>query len=151
MPSQEFTLVLSVVAVVISLISAFAAIGRWLVTYKQIKVQNLLNISQFLHQAELREARHAVRNSQAENLDFDGVRKVSSSFDLAALFIRHKLIDEAIFLEYWGPFLTFLRSHLSGFENQVMFGNVSFCEYYRHFYWIMDEAAKKASQPGPLA
>jgi hypothetical protein len=151
MPSQEFSLVLSVVAVVISCISAFAAIERWLVTYKQIKVQNLLNISQFLHQAELREARQVVRNSKAENLGFDLVRKVSSSFDFAALFVRHELIDEAVFLEYWGPFLIFLRSHLSGFENQVMFGNVSFCQYYRHFYWLMNEAVSKTSQAGPLA
>jgi hypothetical protein len=150
MPSTEVTLVLSVVAVVISCISAFAAIGRWLVTYRQINVQNLLNISQFLHQAELREARQVVRSSKPENLDFDAVRKVSSSFDLSALFIRHKLIDETVFLEYWGPFLTFLRSHLSGFENRVMFGDVSFCQYYRHFYWLMNEAAKEASQAGPL-
>jgi len=75
------------------------------------------------------------------------VRKVCSSFDFAALFVPHGLVDEAIFLEYWGTFLLFLKVHLADVLNQSMFGDITARQYYRHFEWLLERAkpARKLS------
>jgi hypothetical protein len=142
-PSQSnLPLELSVIAICISCVSAVAAIGRWLATYKQINVQNLLQVSQFLHQAEFRNARNAVRSCPKEQLDPDQVRRVCSSFDLAALFVRNKLIEKRIMLQYWGSLLIFLSKHFSDFSDKILFAQVAYRDYYQHFYWLMSEAQK---------
>jgi tRNA-dihydrouridine synthase len=141
--SAQWSIAISIFAACISLVSAVAGLGMWLVAHRQIRVQNLLQISQYLHQAEYRDARHTVRSSSREQLDLGAVRKVCSSFDFAALFVRHGLVDENIFLEYWCNMLLFLKEHLSDVLDEPMFGQFTSRQYYRHFEWLLEQASQK--------
>lgn len=136
------TIDISILALAVSLVSAIAALGRLSTARYQIKTQNLLQISNFLHQPEIREARYRLRTTASENLDVDSVSLVCSSFDFAALFVKNKLVSEEIFLQYWRPLLLFLRVHLAEAMKKPAFGEISMGEYYRHFSWLLDRAAQ---------
>src|SRR5579872_5149379 len=101
---MSVALLISIFALFVSCLSAIAAIGTWHAAHKQIQVQNLLQLSNFLHQAEYREARHQVRVAKPGNVDPQALRTLCSSFDFAALFVRQGLVDQSIFLDYWGNF-----------------------------------------------
>jgi len=133
------SLVLSVISIVIS---CFAIFGKWRATHKQIEVQNLLQLSQYLHQTEYRDARHKVRTAKKGDLDPEALRKLCSSFDVAAFFVCKGLINKSIFLDYWGSLLVFLRDHISDDLKKPVFGELTGQQYYRHFYWLLEEAAK---------
>jgi hypothetical protein len=150
MLSVHLTLILSILAICFSFASAIAAFGQWQSARRQIGVQNLLQMSQYLHQTEYRDARQAVRNASKDQLSVEMVRKVCSSFDFAGLLVRHKLIDEMVFLEYWGPLLLFFKSHLHETLDQSLFGELSLRHYYRHFEWLMERAASCKSYPHSL-
>ena len=143
MSQAQWTLLISVLALCISLISAIAGLGSWLEAYRQIKVQNLLHLSQYLHQAEYRDARQKVRTGKRGALEADAVRKVCSSFDFAGLFVHHHLVDPQIFISYWGDFLFFLQDHLSENLDQPLFGDVTIRKYYKHFHLLLEETAKQ--------
>jgi hypothetical protein len=131
---------ISVTALIVSLVSAIAGWGRWRVTHHQIRTQNLLQVSSYLHEADYRDARHKVRTSPRDQLEMDSVRKVCSSFDFAALFVKNKLISEDLFIQYWRPLLLFLDTHLSGMQRQPAFGDITMGEYYQHFWWLLSRA-----------
>lgn len=118
-------------------------------TYRQINVQNLLQISHYLHQAEYR-ARYRVRTSVKDALDVDAARRVCSSFDFAGLFVHRGLVDRKVFLDHWGSLLCFLRDHLSQCLDETAFGAVTAREYYQYFDWLIEEAAKRPNRK-PLA
>jgi hypothetical protein len=137
------TVDISILALVVSLVSAVAALGRLSTARQQIKTQNLLQISNFLHQPENRDARHKLRATPSEDLDLEGVSDVCSAFDFAAFFVKNKLVPEDIFLQYWRPWLLFLRGHLAEVMHEPAFGELTMHEYYRHFSWLLDLAAKR--------
>jgi len=145
MSQTQWSFTISIIASLIAIASAIAAFGRWFVIYRQMRVQNLLQISHYLHQAEYRDARRTVQKTPKEELTLELVRKVCSSFDFAALFVLHRLIDEDIFLEYWGNFLFFLKEHLADVLEQPMFENVTARLYYRHLEWLMGRAKPNAA------
>jgi hypothetical protein len=150
-PRLSVTLVTSICALLISCFSAFAAIGSWRAIHKQIEVQNLLGLSNYLHQTEYREARHTIRTGTPGDLDAEALRKLCSSFDFAALFVHKKLVRESMFLDYWGSLLVFLRGHLSGDLDKLWFGELTGRQYYRHFDWLLERAAKdQARFCGPV-
>lgn len=134
---------ISILALAVSLISAIAALGRLRTARHQIKTQNLLQISNFLHQPENRDARHKLRATASADLDLDTVSAVCSAFDFAALFVKNQLVSEEIFLQYWKPWLLFLRSHLATIMERPAFGEMTMREYYRHFSWLLNRAAKE--------
>lgn len=139
---MDATLDISILALAVSLVSAVAALGRLRMARYQIKTQNLLQISNFLHQPENRDARHRLRAMKATDLDMDCVSAVCSAFDFAALFVKNELVSEKIFLQYWRPWLLFLRGHLAEVMKKPAFGEMTMHEYYRHFSWLMERAAK---------
>lgn len=136
------TIEISILALVVSLVSAIAAWARLNTAHHQVKTQNLLQISNYLHQPEIREARQRLRTTAPAEIDFDCVSLVCSSFDFAALFVKNDLVPEDLFLQYWRPLLLFLRGHLAEVMKQPAFGNISMAEYYRHFSWLLDRAAQ---------
>jgi len=140
------TFVISVLALLISCMSAIAAFGRWMVTYKQIEVQNLLQLSQYLHQTEYRDARHKVRTAKKGDVDVEALRKVCSSFDLAGLFVYKGLVNKNMFLDYWGSFFVFLRDHIPDDLKELGFGELTGQQYYRYFNWLLTEAAKNPTK-----
>lgn len=140
--AMNATVDISILALVVSFVSAVAALGRLSIARQQIKTQNLLQISNFLHQPENRGARHKLRVTGASELDMDTVSAVCSAFDFAALFVKNKLISEEIFLQYWRPWLLFLRGHLAEAMQKPAFGEMTMHEYYRHFAWLLDRAAQ---------
>ena len=133
---------ISILALVVSLIGALAAFWKVSTARHQITTQNLLQISSFLHQQENRDARHKLRATAASELDLDTVSAVCSAFDFAALFVKNKLVSEEIFLQYWRPWLLFLRGHLAEAMKKPAFGEMTMHEYYRHFSWLLDRAAQ---------
>lgn len=137
------TVDISILALAVSIISAIAALGRLSTARQQIKTQNLLQISNFLSQPENRDARHTLRATPSENLDLERVSAVCSAFDFAAFFVKNKLVPEDIFLQYWRPWLLFLRGHLAEVMQKPAFGEMTMHEYYRHFSWLLDRAAKE--------
>jgi hypothetical protein len=140
------TFLMAILALLISCVSAVAALGGWMAIYKQIEVQNLLQLSHYLHQTEYREARHKVRTGKPGDLDPEALRKLCSSFDFAALFVHEGLVNESMFLDYWGNLLVFLRGHLSEDLDKPGFGELTGWQYYRHFYWLLERAAKHAAR-----
>jgi hypothetical protein len=135
---------ISIFALVVSLVGAVAAFWKVSTARYQIKTQNLLQISNFLHQPENRDARHRLRAMKPDSLDMDTVSAVCSAFDFAALFVKNELVSEKIFLQYWKPWLIFLRGHLAQAMEQEAFGEMTMHQYYRHFSWLMERAAKTA-------
>jgi len=133
---------ISIFALVVSLVGALAAFWRVSTARHQIKTQNLLQISNFLSQPENRDARHKLRATASADLDLTTVSAVCSAFDFAALFVKNKLVSEEIFLQYWKPWLLFLRGHLAEAMQKPAFGDLTMHEYYRHFSWLLDRAAK---------
>lgn len=134
---------ISILALVVSIVSAVAALARLRTARYQIRTQNLLQISNLLQQPENRNARHKLRATARENLDMDTVSAVCSAFDLAALFVKNDLVSEKIFLQYWKPWLLFLREHLADVMTKPAFGEMSMHEYYRHFSWLLERAARE--------
>ncbi len=141
---MDATTAISILALAVSLVSAVAALGRLSTARHQIKTQNLLQISNFLHQPENRNARHKLRATAPADLDLDAVSAVCSAFDFAALFVKNELVPEEIFLQYWRPWLLFLRGHLEEAMQKPAFGEMSMHDYYRHFSWLLDRAARKS-------
>lgn len=133
---------ISILALVVSLIGTLAAFWKVSTARHQIKTQNLLQISSFLHQPENRDARHKLRTTAASELDMDTVSAVCSAFDFAALFVKNKLVSEEIFLQYWRPWLVFLRGHLAEAMQKPAFGEMTMHQYYRHFSWLLDRAVQ---------
>lgn len=140
--SMNASTYLSILALVVSLVGAIAAFWKVSTARYQIKTQNLLQISNFLHQPENRDARHRLRAMKPDNLDMDTVSAVCSAFDFAALFVKNELVSEKIFIQYWKPWLIFLRGHLAQAMEQQAFGEMTMHQYYRHFSWLMERAAK---------
>jgi hypothetical protein len=136
------TLVLSVLALVIACASAVSSIGRWFVMQKQIKVQNLLQLSQYLHQTEYRDARHKIRPGGLGEVDQDSLRKLCSSFDFAGLFVHEGLVSKRFFLNYWGTLFIFLWGRISSDLDKKCFGEVTGRDYYPYFCWLLKEAKK---------
>jgi hypothetical protein len=133
---------ISTLALVVSLVGALAAFWKVSTARHQIATQNLLQISSFLHQQENRDARHKLRTTASSELDLETVSAVCSAFDFAALFVKNKLVSEAIFLQYWRPWLLFLRGHLADVMQKPAFGEMTLQDYYRHFSWLLDRAAQ---------
>lgn len=133
---------ISIFALAVSLVGALAAFWKVSTARHQIKTQNLLQISSFLHQPENRDARHKLRATPSSDLDLDTVSAVCSAFDFAALFVKNELVSEEIFLQYWKPWLLFLRGHLAEAMQKPAFGQMTMHQYYRHFSWLLDRAAK---------
>lgn len=139
---MSLTLTMSILALLISCLSLLVAYGRLRATYSQLMVQNLLRLSEYLHQTEFSEARHKVRTAKRGEVDPEAFRKLCSSFDLAGLFVRNGLVDEKVFLDYWGGLLIFLQDHISDNLHNLEFGNVTGQQYYRHFQWLLNQATK---------
>lgn len=141
MPSDitHTSLILSIAAIIVSVASAVAAYGRWFVTHGQIRTQNLMQVSSLLHQSEFREARHALQQGPLEEVDFEVVRTVCSSFDFAALFIKNGLIKKEMFVQYWRPMLAHLQVHLSALRKRPVLGETTLEEYYEHLFWLLGE------------
>ena len=133
---------ISIFALAISLIGTVAAFWKVSTARLQITTQNLLQISSFLHQPENRDARHKLRVTASSDLDMETVSAVCSAFDFAALFVKNKLVSEDIFLQYWRPWLLFLRVHLAEVMQKPAFGEMTMHDYYRHFSWLLDRAAQ---------
>ncbi len=137
--TNHTTLLISVIALIVSLVSAVAAVGRWSASHRQIRIQALLQITNFLHQTEYRDARHALAGKPIEEVDFQTVRKVCSSFDFAALFVRNDLIDKALFIRYWKPVLRYLGDHLTALSEVPVLDGATMRDYYEHLFWLLGE------------
>lgn len=138
------TVDISILALAVSIVSAVAALGKLSTARHQIKTQNLLQISSFLSQPENRDARHKLRATAPADLDLESVSAVCSAFDFAGFFVKNNLVPEEIFLQYWRPWLLFLRGHLAEVMQKPAFGEMTMHEYYRHFSWLLDRAAKQS-------
>jgi hypothetical protein len=130
-------LVTSVAAVVLSVYSMYAG-------GEQKKVENLVLIYEFLHEPDLSAARSTVRSAGAEvSLLDDSSRKVMSSFDYAGNLVRNGAVAENLFFDYWGVPLDNLGEQFESKREEKISGGIPEQEYYRDFYWLLDESVKR--------
>lgn len=105
----------AVLAFLVAVVTTWANLGQLRAMQTARKVENLLSIMQRLHDPELREARAIVRDPDWDGKDEVAARMICSSFDFAALLLQHDLVDQKIFLAYWGPALCDLGDALDDF------------------------------------
>jgi hypothetical protein len=99
----------------------------------------------FLHQDGLSDARRKVRDGAVEiKLSESEIRRVCSSLDFAGVLVRHNSIDQKMFLNYWGTALVLLASKLEPLADQLVDKGVKVREYYENFWWLMNEATRRA-------
>jgi len=142
MEANEISLLFSIFALIVSGTAAAAGVGRWRAANREIKVRNLFLLSEFLHQTECHEARHRIAGPEIGEVDERAARKVCSSFDFAGLFVKHGLVDPAIFFEYWGDMLPLLHRRLSPFLQRKAVGELTGYEYWKHFAWLLDSSER---------
>ena len=130
-------------ALAVSLLAFCVSVVTIFVNIRQKKIDNLLNLHQFLHQNELSEARRAIREGECEiSLTDAAVRRVCSSFDLAGTLVRNGAVNQKLFFQYWaGPLIKTLETPLNTIA-QTMTGGVQVKEYYKDFWWLFEEAKK---------
>jgi hypothetical protein len=97
----------------------------------------------------------AVYRSRAPLTRWLGDRFSQKPLIIAGAFLWRSLtllIDERVFMEYWGPMLLFYAEHLSDMLNKPFFGDYSYLHYYRHFHWLMERAKIYApyDRSGPI-
>lgn len=130
-------LVTSISAVILSVYSMYAG-------GEQKKVENLVLVYEFLHEPELSAARSEVRSAGTEvSLLEDSTRKVMSSFDYAGNLVRNGAVAEELFFDYWGVPLDNLAEQFEGRRGEKISGGIPAEEYYRDFYWLLDESVKR--------
>jgi hypothetical protein len=109
----------------------------------QKKIDNLLSLHQFLHQTDLSEARRSVREGECEiTLKNASVRRVCSSFDFAGTMVRNGVVNRKLFFQYWSIPLMTLSHPLDLIEHECTGDSVEVKEYYKDFWWLLEQAKK---------
>ena len=135
--------VLPICALIVSALAFCVSIVTILVNLHQKKIDNLLSLHQFLHQADLSEARRSVREDGCEiTLKNTAVRRVCSSFDFAGTMVRNGVVNRKLFFQYWAiPLMTLCRPlALIGHEHTG--DRVEVMEYYKDLWWLFEQAKK---------
>jgi hypothetical protein len=151
--SQTTTLVLSILAIIVALVSALAAVGSWIAAKRQLeaaerakKAETLLALFEFLHQNEQRTYRNRLRDPAIAEVDAEAARAVASAFDFAGVFVRHGLVEAPVFLDYWGDQLRFLAQRMSAYLDTPLFGGDTGREYWKDFAWLLAAAEEAGSR-----
>jgi len=155
--SETTALVLAILAIIVSLVSALAAVGSWFAARRQLQAaerakeaETLLALFEFLHQNEQRTYRNRLRDPAATEVDTEAARAVASAFDFAAVFVRHGLVEKTVFLDYWGDQLSFLALRMAAYLDAPLFGGETGRQYWKDFAWLLDAAvAAKTSTVDP--
>lgn len=135
--------VFSLFALSISFLAFFLSIYTVRSERRQKRIDNLISLHQFLHQAEYSRARKSIREGECQILLKDpAVHKVCSSFDFAGTLVRNGAVDVNLFFQYWAIPLETLEAPLSSLGDENTGPNVSVKEYYRDFWWLFSEAKK---------
>lgn len=141
---MKLELVIPIIAAGIAFFALCVSIASLLINRRQKKLDNLVTIQNFLHDGELGQARLSIREGDAKpTLKDERVRRVCSSFDFAGALVRNGSVDTALFFDYWGAALLALEKPLAPLMDQDT-GGVSIKEYYKHFWWLIEEAKKQS-------
>jgi hypothetical protein len=139
---------LSFGSIFIASIALVVSITNFIWSRRQKRVDNLISVQQFLHAADLSDARRCIREKLIPiNLDQDKVRRVCSAFDFAGGMVRYNAINRKIFFYYWGWPLRCLAKPLSEIEDNPTGDILTIKEYYKDFWWLMAEAERRTSPP----
>lgn len=151
--TETTTLVLSILAVVVSLVSALAAVGSWVAARRQLeaaerakKAETLLALFEFLHRNEQRTYRNNLRDPAIVEVDPTAARAGASAFDFAGVFVRHGLVEAPVFLDYWGDQLRFLAQRMSAYLDSPLFGGETGRQYWKDFAWLLTAAEEAGSR-----
>jgi small basic protein len=133
----------SYVSLCVSLLACAFSVVAIIRAGRQKRIDNLVNLYLFLHRDELSAARLYIRSEMAvPSLNDNQVRLVCSSFDLAGTLVRHKAVDQKVFLDYWCRPLLECERPLRNFAKS-MTGKITVEEYYKDFWWLMRRAKEK--------
>lgn len=125
----------------VSVLALCLTVWTILSTRKQKRIDNLVSLQQFLHQADLSEARRLIREEKTEiTLENTPVRRVCSTFDFAGTLVRNSAVDKTLFMQYWSVPLRCLRQPLENISEEITGDNVRVKDYYRDFWWLLHEA-----------
>ncbi len=137
--------VVALCALLISLVATGASIVNMYHDRKARRLSNLITIDQYLHQADISAARHALRDESSPRTTFDDdTRRVCSSFDFAATLVRNGAVDKDIFIEYWLESLVKIDQRLAPYWDDPKYtgSGDQLKVQYPEFYWLVQQARK---------
>ena len=120
------------------------------------KGQNLLSVTSYLQQSEVRCARtHAItvlKKMEYSNWSEDDRQKASlvcSTYDVAAIFVKYGLYDKELFLETYGPSLSKCYEAVKPFCDEIRTPEKAGTRYWDDFVDLAQAAMKlNSAEPG---
>jgi hypothetical protein len=144
---SQYHLVISLCTISVSFMAFCINIITILADRAQRRIDNLVTVQQYLHSAVFSEARRSVRERQVSiTLTQPNVRSVCSSFNFAGALVRNGAVNRRIFFDYWRTPIIALTEPLSAIEDVQTGEGVTVKQYYRDFWWLMDEARHRTTR-----
>jgi hypothetical protein len=144
---NQYHLVISLCTIAVSFMAFCINIITILADRAQRRIDNLVTVQQYLHSAVFSEARRSVRERQVSiTLTEPNVRSVCSSFNFAGALVRNGAVNRRIFFDYWSIPIIALTKPLSAIEDVQTGEGVTVKQYYRDFWWLMDEARHRTTR-----
>jgi hypothetical protein len=144
---NQYHLVISLCTVAVSFMAFFINIITILENRAQKRIDNLVTVQEYLHSGTFSEARRSVREREVSmTLSEQNVRSVCSSFNFAGALVRNGAVNRRIFFNYWSIHIIALTKPLSEIEDVQTGEGVTVKQYYRDFWWLMDEARHRTTR-----
>lgn len=120
------------------------------------KGQNLLSVTSYLQQSEVREARTyaitVLKQKEYSNWSEDDRQKASlvcSTYDVAAIFVKYGLYDKNLFLETYGPSLSQCYEAVKPFCDEIRSPEAAGKKYWDDFVELAQVAMRlRSAEPG---
>jgi hypothetical protein len=115
--------------------------------------QNILAVVNFLQAEDVRAARGIVRRDLKnkampwDSHEVDAASRVCSTYDVAAILLREKLVPLEPFVENWGPSIVDCYRVLLPFIQEMQDSKNSGPNYWNDFQWLYEQvSAQNARQ-----
>lgn len=156
-------------SLIIQLVVGIAIVATFGVYYRQLRTmqgqltatrdssvaQNILAVVNFLQAEEVRSARTIVRkdlrSKSMESWDegeCQAASRVCSTYDVAAVLLREKLVPLGPFVENWGPSIKDCYQILLPYIRTMQAPTHSGPTYWNDFQWLYEQVQAKASDGG---
>jgi hypothetical protein len=144
---NQYHLVISLCAICVSFMAFCVNIITILENRAQRRIDNLVTVQEYLHSVAFSEARRSVRERQVPiTLSESNVRIVCSTFNFAGALVRNGAVNRRIFFDFWSIPIIDLIKPLSAIEDVQTGGGVTVKQYYKDFWWLMDEVRHRTTR-----
>lgn len=156
---EKFTLALQVLTILVAAFTLGAYYWQLRVMSKQLlamqqasNAQSGLSLVNFLQAADVREARHVVREilsrkplSEWTPEEREKAAKVVANYDVAAALIRAGLVPIELIATNWGPSILHCHKILQPFIDEKRSQPGSGQQYWSNFDWLSNETIQKTA------